>query len=88
MMSQGRVCLACCLVQCLAQSGCSVFQKYILNNEQIKWRVPTSPYILSSLYFYPQHSSFPIHYVYLCTWQLLILPTECKLYEDGRFTSL
>ena len=41
------------LVQCLAQSGCSGFQKYILNNEQIKWRVPTSPCILSSLYFYP-----------------------------------
>ena len=53
MMSQGCVCLACCLVQCLAQSGCSGFQKYILNNEQIKWRVPTSPCILSSLYFYP-----------------------------------
>ena len=88
MMSQGCVCLACCLVQCLAQSGCSGFQKYILNNEQIKWRVPTSPCILSSLYFYPQHASYLIHYVYLCTWQLLILPTGCKLYEDGLFTSL
>ena len=55
------VCLACCLVQYLAQSGCSVFQKYILNNEQIKWSVPTSPYTLSLLYFYP--STYHIWYI-------------------------